>query len=228
MSSDSLDFLIEQLALNDLDDEKIFAHFCTVDKKKLKAKLKALQKISDLPYKAGGKWPSKKSFESDRNARKGKIFERLAAELLRGIKCFGVSHNVHTSTNEIDILVGLGPSANFVPALKQWGTHFICECKFHQTHISTTWVDKLRGVMQKHGANASLLISKKGIAKNGPGAGIRQSLQLYAAMTPSSYILPLDFEDLTNCVNGENLLQLINKRHIEIRTSTAILTAIAA
>lgn len=227
MNSDSLDFLIEQLTLNDIDDDKIFTHFCNINKQKLKAKLKALQKISDLEYKPGGKWPSKKSFESDRNARKGKLFELLAGEILRGIKCFTLFHNVHTSTNEIDILVSLGPSANFVPALRLWGTHFICECKFHQTYISTSWVDKLRGVMQKHGANTSLLISKKGIAKHGPGAGIRQSLQLYAAMAPSAYILPLDFDDLLSCVNGENLLQLINKRHIEIRTSTAMLSAVA-
>jgi len=132
---------------------------------------------------------------------------------------------VHTSTNEIDILVSLEPSSQFVPALRLWGPHFICECKFHQSHVSTTWVDKLLGVMKKHGSNTGLLISRKGIAKTGPGVGIRHTLQLYAAMTPYTYILPFDFNDINSCINGENLLRLINLRHIEIRTSSAKLTA---
>lgn len=224
MNVDSVDYLLQHIESDDFD-ESLYGHLCNINLQGVRAKVRALERLEAVTYKAGKSWKSKKSFESDKSSRKGRIFESLAGDILKGIKCFEIHQNVHSSTNEVDILVLLKPSSQLVPALRLWGTHLICECKFHQTHISVTWVDKLRGVMGKHGSEVSILISKKGIAKTGPGVSIKHTLQLYAAMTPSAFILPIDFDDINQCLKGENFLKLLNKRHVEIRAATAKLTA---
>lgn len=232
---DSIDTLLNFLSANCIDDPRIYEHLCPTPPKNLESLIRALERTIDATYKAPSagaaahkKRPTKASFQSHQSAMKGKLFERIATELLKSIKCFEAYTNVHTSTNEIDILVTLGNSANWISTLRHWGTHFVCECKFHDKHISTNWVGKLNTVLTTHGAHVGILISKKGIAPIGRGTQIRHQLQLLAVAPPPHFIIPLDFADLRRCAAGENLLSLLSKRFVEVRTGAVNFAALMA
>ena len=144
-ATDSLDTLLQFMATNQIDDPKIYRHLCPDTTSRLSRLVKALDRISTAIYQPNAfkACTSARSFKSHQSRLKGKVFEAITREVLESVKCFSVTPNVQTNTNEIDILVALGPSSSWVPALRMWGTHFVCECKFHETHVTTTWVGKL-------------------------------------------------------------------------------------
>lgn len=232
-SIDSMDTLLDFLSANGIDDYKIYEHLCPQPPKNVSHIIRALDRVTRASFKARpagtephGRRPNKNSFRSYQSTLKGKLFERLATELISSVKCFTTYSNLPSATNELDILVTLGNSSSWVRAMQNWGTHFICECKFHDTHITNTWVGKLNTVLLTHGATVGLLISKKGIAPIGRGTQIRHQLQLLAVATPSHFIIPLSFEDLLRCAAGENLLALISKKYVEVRTGVANFAAL--
>jgi hypothetical protein len=138
--------------------------------------------------------------------------------MLKSAKPFTSWHSVHSSTNELDWLVQMGPTAQYLPALREWGTHVICECKFSKDYVTVTWVDKLNSVLQKHGASVGILMSSRGMTNRGKGAAAKISVRLYSAMTPSRVIISFDLEDIRACATGANFLQLLSQRYVEART----------
>lgn len=228
--SDSLDSLLCILATHNIDDPKIYRHLCPRSPARLKRQVAALERVANAKYVPGAfaKVTSSKAFKSAQSRLKGKLFERITEEVLKAVTCFSVRTNIQTSTNEVDVLVTLGPSSTIVPALRMWGTHFICECKFHDSHVSTTWVGKLSTLLATHGASVGILISKKGIAETGRGRQICHLIEKLAIKPSPTFIVTLDFADLRGCIAGDNVLELIVRRFIEVRTSTAKLTALIA
>ena len=228
--SDSLDSLLCILATNNIDDPTIYRHLCPRHPARLKRQVAALERVAEATYVPGAftKVDSPKSFKSAQSRLKGKLFERITEEVLKAVTCFSVEKNLQTSTNEIDVLVSLGPSSSIVPALRMWGTHFICECKFHDSHVSTTWVGKLSTLLETHGASVGILISKKGIAHTGRGRQICHLIEKLAIKPSPTFIVTLDFADLQRCIAGDNVLELIVRRFIEVKASIARLTALTA
>lgn len=229
-SADSLDTLLHFMATNEIDDPKIYRHLCPSTPHRLSRLVKALDRINNATYVPNTfkACTSAKSFKSHQSRLKGKVFEAITKEVLASVKCFSVTPNVQTNTNEIDILVALGPTSSCVPALRMWGTHFVCECKFHDTHVTTTWVGKLNTVLQTHSATVGLLISKKGIASAGRGTQIHHQLQILAISPQPKFIIPIDFSDLQRCIAGENILSLVISRFIEARAGVAKFAALCA
>ncbi len=229
-NSDSLDTLLHYLSSHQIDDPKIYNHLCTRDTRRLNSLLRALNRTERAQHKPTKhrSRASSRSFKSYQSGLKGKIYEQIAKEILSSVKCFTASTNVQTTTNEIDILVELGPSATWVPALRLWGSHFVCECKFHDTHLTTTWVGKLNTVLQTHNVSVGLLISKKGIAGTGRGTQIHHLLQLLAVATPARFIIPIDFSDIQRYLTGENILSLITRRYVEAKSGIAKFATLAA
>ena len=225
MSIDSLDSYLEYMTANDIDDVRIYEHLARVNVRRIEMLLARLRKVEAAPSPRGR---GAASFRSRRSDLKGRVYEQVVQVLVDGVKCFDSYSRISSSTNELDLLVVLGPSATFVPALRSWNTHCICECKFHTTYVQNDWVSKLNTVLSTHGAPVGLLFSRKGIATAGNGARIRSLLQLLANGQQPSFILCLDWIDLESCVAGKNFLQLISERFVEVRTGSRKLSLVAS
>src|SRR5260370_29860201 len=91
---------------------------------------------------------SKATWQGRQSKIKGAIFEELIDLVLKTAEPFETWQNVITTTSEIDILVKLGPSALIIPSLREWGTHFICECKYSSEYVSLQLVTNLNTVLQ--------------------------------------------------------------------------------
>lgn len=225
MSINSLDAYLEFMTSQQDDDIRIYEHLARLDIPRISTLLARLQRVEAVAPPRGRGAASFRSRQSD---LKGRLYEKVIAALVHGVKCFETYSRVASSTNEIDLLIALGPSASFVPALRHWSTHCICECKFHTTYVQNDWVSKLNTVLQTHGTPVGLLFSRKGIAAAGNGAKIRNLLQLLANSGQPAFILCLDWDDLMACVNGENFLKLVSQRFVEVRTGSRKLGLLAS
>ncbi|VEB41384.1 Uncharacterised protein [Chromobacterium violaceum] len=191
-----------------------------INKERLKLYNKMLDVVENAKYKKEISRKSKKDFEAQKSRLKGKLLEIITKMLLDSCKCFGTKKNVHTSTNEIDILVSLNPLSLVVPALRRWGTHCIAECKFHDSYVTIGWVSKLHTVMTTHGASVGMLFSKKGIATTGRGVNIRHALQMLSLS--NAYIIPFDRRDIVNVINGKNFLCALHDNYVETQIGSKL------
>lgn len=229
VNPDGIDTLLKFMHANNIDDDRIYSHLCPTASSRLARLLKCVERVSKAKYRPKAfNFNSEKSFRSAQGRLKGKIFEAVTTELLSSVSCFKTYTNIQTTTNEIDVLVEVGPTGLFAPALRDWGTHFVCECKFHESHVSTTWVGKLATLLQLHNAKVGLLISKKGIAPSGRGANIHHHIQMIGVSALQKIILPIDFSDIERCANGENILHMIVRRFIEARSAIAKFSVLSA
>ena len=111
--------------------------------------LARIERIEGMPKPqrvAAAEWSGKK------NSKKGHAFERMIKSIIRSIPSFYVSQNVTTTTNEIDLLVQVGLAVQASPVIREWGTHFLCECKLVKKSVNATWVGKLNSLLELHGS----------------------------------------------------------------------------
>ena len=221
---DTLERWLTFMEQNNIDDDRIYANLAKIDSVRLKKWLSRLDRVEQL--KCG---PSKKrkEFEGQRSRVKGALYEKIVDTVVRGVSCFQSWTNVQSSTNELDILVVLGPRAVFIPALRKWGSHCICECKYHTSYVKTDWVTKLNTVLQTHNANVGVLFSRKGLSRGGPSARVRHQLQLLAVSAQARFIVCFSREDLVECTNGTNFLRLLVSRFVEMQIGAEKLALLA-
>lgn len=208
--------VISFLSIRGIDNRSIWAQFDKTDSAKLAVLCDELDKVEAEnfdPLVHVGK--AKKVFEAEKSGKKGKLFEKISAELMSGLTCFKVHEDVTTATNQLDLLVQVEPSGSIIPALREWGTHFICECKFHDTAVKVDWIQKLHSLLTYHGANVGIIISKKGIASKGRGVGINQIVQLTAIQ--KYYILNFSRKDLDHCIKNGRWLEMIVDKYVAIQ-----------
>lgn len=207
---DSLDTFLDYMIQNGVDDDRIYAYLAPPNLVALRRSLTRFQwaECAQRPSTISAKvWVGKQ------NRVKGRCFERIMKALLPRI--FTTWDRVQTTTNEIDILVGLGPTSLFVPALREWGACFICECKSERGHFSVTWVDKLATVLQIHGTKVGVILSASGPKKTGNGRRAIEKIRLLAVL--QQFIVPLDLGDVARCMNGTNGLRLLVTRYLETK-----------
>jgi hypothetical protein len=208
---DALDFMLR----NQVDDAKIYSFLSMpLNRAAIKFWLTRIDRINVMVRPSG---VAKKVWEGRKNRVRGKCFEKLSGVMLKAVRPFTSWHSVNTTTNELDWLVQVGPTGQHVPALRQWGTHFICECKFTHDFVTVTWIDRLNTVLQTHSASVGVLMSSKGMTNRGRGVAAKNQMRLLAAMTPSRTIISVDTTDIHACANGHNFLQLLAQRYIEAR-----------
>ena len=176
-------------------------------------RVEAAQRPADGTYTVGS-WRSR---QSDTKAR---IFEELVGLFLRASKPFQAYNRLNTPTNEIDWLVVFGPLQNTVPSFREWGPHFICECKFTKGNVKSEWVGKLNTLLQTHGACVAILISHKVIqGSRGEAAQAKRLAQDLSIMENPKFILSISFDDLNNCVaTNQNFIHMLNLRYTELRS----------
>jgi hypothetical protein len=221
----TLDQFLEFGIRHNIEDPRIYEYLTgPIDQAAIDEAVAKIDEINNRPKPSG---MSAKSFESLKNQLKGDEFEKLVGLVLKTVKPFEAWNKVPTPLNELDWLVLLGPTANYHPSIREWGTHFICECKFGAQTVSVTWIGKLNTVLETHSATVGLLMSSKGIAKKGRSSAVRYQLQMLAAKTPSRIIVCLNTEEIRSSLADRKFLQLITRRYVEAKVGAAPLRTIA-
>lgn len=216
MHPDSLEAALNILLQNDVNDDFLYARLAPSHPDRVKFHLDRFNRVVTQPRPAGSP-KSDKQWTNQRNRIKGRCFELMMKSLLP--KIFQKWDRIQTDTNELDILLELGPTCSMFPALREWGALSICECKSNKDTFSVTWVDKLAGVLDKHTAKVGIVMGTR--APNGRGNSSRalQSVRFYAIKNRT--IVILDLADVQKCLNGENALKLIVRRYLEVKSGIA-------
>lgn len=211
--------MLKYLAENDINDHRFYSCIVPVDLSKLAQAVARFQKVETFKPSTRAQGKSVGNWISQQNRVKGKCFEAIMHVLLPNGTAFSSWTRVQTTTNEIDILVGLGPKSKWIRLFDNWGTHFICECKSEKGHFSVSWVDKLFAVLTLHSSHAGILVSRKTPSDKGNGRKALNAIRMMALK--NKVIIVLDMEDIQRCVQGTHILALLQKRYIETTTGAA-------
>lgn len=210
---------LEMAVRNNIDDPTIYEYLSPPLPANLVNRwMGRIDRIENAQKPAGvtaAAWRGKKS------AMKGHAFERLITAILRTVRFFESWRNVGTTTNEIDVLVQIGMGCQISPVIRQWGTHFICECKLVAGSINATWVGKLNTVLELHNAQVGILVAAKGP----PKGKVKTQIHILTLKTQPSTIVCVSLDDLEDCQNGGSFLRLIATRYLEVRTGAGALIA---
>jgi hypothetical protein len=224
-SSFTLDEWLDFGRRNNINDARIYDFLTgTIDQAAIDQRIAEINEIDVRPNPGGF---TRQGWEGERNRLKGAAFEALGGLVLQTVRPFHAWHNIQTTTNEIDWLIELGPLAQHLPVMRDWGTHCICECKVGSQAVNVSWIGKLNTLMQTSGVSVGLLLCKKSIGTRGRASSARIQLQILAAMTPSRVIICIDLEEMRNALAGRSFLQLIGRRFIELKVGANSLKAIA-
>jgi hypothetical protein len=213
----TVDELFKFLTQHQIDDEKIYKVLCGslqyARYRQLVNRMKLVVNASKPDNVSTAKWQGRQ------NRIKGRIFERLIDLVLKAVEPFTTWTNVNTTTSELDILVQIGPSGGVIPSLREWGTHFISECKFSSEYVSIQWVTNLNTVLQSHNAGVGVLFSTRGTTNAGNGKKALRQIEVLSVMTPARFIVCVDLWDLEVCANGFNFLKLLSHRYLEAKAN---------
>jgi len=213
----TVDDLLKFLLQHEIDDEKIYRVLCgSLQNARYRQLVSRMKRVVKSQKPVG---VSKAEWQGRQSRVKGRIFEKLIALVLRAVVPFKTWANVNTTTSELDILVQIGPSGAIIPSLREWGTHFISECKFSNEYVSIQWVTNLNTVLQTHNASVGVLFSTRGTTTQGNGRRALHQIEVLSVMTPSRFIVCVDLWDLEVCANGFNFLTLLSQRYLEAKAS---------
>lgn len=218
----TLDVVIQFIVDNGIDDPRIYAYLTRhVDRAKMDHWARRIERINAIKKPNG---ISPKVWEGRTNELKGRCFEKIGGVLLSSAKPFHSYKRVVSTTNEIDWLVELGPSAKWIPATSEWGTHFICECKFGRQRINAGWIGKLNTTLIGHSASVGLLISTQGLGQKG-SQKLRFQLQLIAAAA-KRVIICINTEEMRKSIEEGNFLRLICQRYVQTKVGATNLAGL--
>jgi hypothetical protein len=220
--SDTLESVLQYLYNNRVTDDRIYSCVVPIDAAKLSFAVKRFTGIESASAANRAADKSQATWTTQKNRLKGKCYEKVMRILLPTGTTFTTWNRVQTTTNEIDILVGLGPQSKWFPLFNDWGTHFICECKSEKGHFSVSWVDKLFAILSTHNSHAGVILSKKAPSKTGNGRRALDKIRMLAIL--KKVILVLDMTDVQQCVQGTHILPLLQQRYIETTTGAANLS----
>ena len=211
----TLDEWLAFAATNNLDDARIYDFLSEpLPPGTVTRWLARIDRITNAVKPSGvtaAKWRGRK------NQIKGRAFEQMLAAVLRSVRFFSSWENVGTTTNEIDLLVQVGIGCQVSPVLRQWGSHFICECKLVNKGVNATWIGKLNTVLELHHSEVGVLVSAKGR----PQGKVKTQMHILSIKSPPRIIISVNLDDLVECENGQNFLRLISTRFIETVSGAA-------
>jgi len=183
--------------------------------------LTQIEKVTIAKWRSGSR-RKKAEFTAAQNRRKGKLFEQLIGMILDSCHAFRIYGNVQTLTNEIDWLVYLDPLSIVIPALRSWGTHFLCECKMTKNGFQGEWVTRLYALTRTHGTEVAVLFTSTEVGNTGGSGKPQRAIQDYALIAQPGYILRIGIGELTTYVeSGKSPLVLIANRFVELKSRRA-------
>jgi hypothetical protein len=221
----TLDVVIDYLIVNKIDDPRLYDYLTrAVDQTRIDHWTNRIDKINGI-VRPGNIKP--KEWEGRTNELKGRCFEKIGGIILSSAMPFHAYNRVPSTMNEIDWLVELGPSAKWLQATSEWGTHFICECKFGTQTINAGWIGKLNTVLITHSASVGLLISSRGLGKGGGSQKLRFQLQMLAAVPPVKVIICMNTQEVTDSLTQRNFLRILCQRYVQTKIGAAKLSSLS-
>jgi hypothetical protein len=213
----TLDQWIEFALQNNINDDLIYSYLSPPlapnSVSRWLARIERIEKAARPHGTPAAKWSGKK------NRLKGRAFEMMISSIIRSVPSFSVWKNVTTTTNEIDLLVKVGLAIQMSPVIRQWGGHFVCECKLVNKGVNATWIGKLNSVLELHASEVGVLVSSKGA----PKGKAKTQIHMHAFKIPPRVMVCISLDELKQCENGQNFLRLISTRYIEARSGAAAL-----
>lgn len=150
---------------------------------------------------------------------KGKSLENVVTFLIQKSVVFETYRNVHTSSNEIDLLVRLNKKGSILKAqgIVNFQDNFLAECKNYNGTIGSTWVGKFYSLLTYTQNEIGILFSYKGLSGNGwnDGTGLAKKLLL---SDKKSYIIDFNIVDFELLAEGNiSFIDLINDKMFSLK-----------
>lgn len=174
------------------------------------------------------------SYTSKSNT-KGVYLEKLVRFIFQSSVFFTTLPNIHTSTNEIDVLVKLSDvGKQYEQYIDMKGQYLLAECKNYGTEsskkkktIGVTWVGKFCSLLLfQTNARVGILFSHDGLAGRGKWDSakglVRKFHYFKEADSDKLYILDFNSNDFERLVNGECFLDLFHQKVEELECDTNI------
>lgn len=163
---------------------------------------------------------------------KGQSLENLMKKIFKAENIFKVYQNLHTSSNEIDLVIQLQHNASIFGIDKLFGVNgdkILIECKNYSKKVDVTWVGKFAHLLNTHDINYGIIFSKHSLTgeKNGKltwkdAAGLTKKFYLKY----SKYVVSITLEDIkytiTNNINFSKLLEN-KKQNIQLDTDIKLI-----
>ena len=156
---------------------------------------------------------------------KGDALEDLTFHLLKSTGLFEVYKNLHSSTNEVDVLFILNDKAK--PLQKsgilnfEW-QEFISECKNHKGSVSVTYVGKFYSLLNTMNINLGIMFSYNGLSGNkwNNAEGLRRKMYFKKEkLKEKTIILSFDKNDFELLLDkNNNFINIINKKLLALKT----------
>lgn len=152
---------------------------------------------------------------------KGKYLEELSDILFNkgGSGLLQTRRNLHTSTNEIDLLVSWTEAANAVGANREFrdlGNSFLCECKNYNKKVDVTYVGKFCSLLTAAGQKFGVMVAWKGVT--GEGWNDASGLIKKFALGEKRYVVVIDRNDLKRIYDKkDNLYALLNEKYLALK-----------
>lgn len=147
---------------------------------------------------------------------KGKALEELVTFLFNTTSIFKVLENVHTSTNEIDLIMTLNSRGNRLSAegfLDDKFNIFLAECKNYKKTIGVTWVGKFWSLLNSSPAKLGIIFSYHGLSGKNWADGIGLTKKIYMSkerIEDKIYIIDFNIEDFEQIMEGDSILDIID------------------
>lgn len=150
---------------------------------------------------------------------KGDALEDISKYLLEisgGL--FEIVRNLHTNTNEIDLLMNLSYERKFLIEnnfINKRFNEFIAECKNYDKKISVTYVGKLIGLMETNSINFAIMFSYHGVSGKGwsSSSGLIKKYYLSrGAAEERPCIIDFNYTDFCSILDGSNFFEITEKK----------------
>lgn len=126
--------------------------------------------------------------------------------------------NVHTTTNEIDVLACLSGQIGMYAIKQIYGDKFeklLCECKNHKERVNVTYVGKFCHLTMNSSVNIGIMFSINGIKK--PAKNLIQKTYYYKEKKDEKiYIIDFAKKEFERFINGESFLDIIKEKCNEL------------
>lgn len=160
---------------------------------------------------------------------KGNALELLMKKIFKAENIFKVYQNVHTSSNEIDLVVqiqsnGLLLNLNTILGFK--GDKILVECKNYKKKIDVTWIGKFAHLLNNHDIDYGIIFSKHSLTGINKGkltwnqaAGLVKKFYLKY----SKFIISITLDEIEEIVSKDkNFIEFLQNKRNNIQLDTNI------
>ena len=166
--------------------------------------------------------------------KKGKALEDIASFVIKSSNIFEIYKNIRTSTNELDQLIKTNNNGKILFSngiIDKRLKNFIGECKNYKDKVSVTYVGKVCSLLSTTNNKICILFSYYGVSgknwENSSGL-IRKFYMSKENEEDRFCIIDFNINDFISIQNGNNILQIIEDKILELQNDTSYRTLLSS